>query len=1100
MENTACVSNEAADKGGVLHTAQTNVTIRHSAFSLNLARNKGGAWYMKGTTILFEQISFTGNAANTGGSMYSLNCNLRSIDSLLVHNTTADIGAVYIYGSTAQFSGKTEISTTVGSCLVYTSNITFKGNTTFVDCSEHITSNSPEMMEGGALTLFKSIVNFHGTNSFVNNRATNGGALQATESKIYTHAGSVTIVTANRAMESGGGMHLDKSELHCQFNSSFNLSSNIASRKGGGIHAIHSVINITGNLIHSNITKDVRYGILFVENKSNRGGGLYLEMTIVYILKSVLYSRPYYIINFVGNSADYGGALYVSDDSNSGLCDPNYTFHFDAKECLFQIRATQSSTSSTQSTSLGQQSMQNIFFSENSANISGSSLFGGLIDRCKVLHYTKQLLYTNNQNKDHQHKIVNGVSYLQSITNIDQSDIGSEPVQLCFCINDLPDCNYQQPTIRIAKDKRFSISLVAVDQVNHSINATIYSSLSSADGVLKKGQYVQNTTKACTNLNFNIFSPNENEELIMSAEGPCKYSSQSWRRFSIQFTACDSCPIGFDKLWHGDDKTVCDCVCDSRLEPYITKCNASMAILERKGSFWITYIKSSDKASSGYLIYPHCPFNYCLPPTSKVGINLNIPGGSNVQCANGHSGILCGVCQSNLSLSLGSSRCVSCSDQWPLVLAVTLVAAFIAGIALVALLLILNLTVATGTLNGIIFYTNIIAANSSIYLPFSTPNFITVFIAWLNLEIGIDICFFPEMDAYWKTLLQLAFPTYVIFLVAMVIVISEHSTKFSRLVAKKNPVSTMATLILLSYTKYLNTVITALSFAVLNYPDGSDHIVWLPDATIQYLRGKHIAIFVVAIIIILAGVVYTALLLSWQLLLQHQYKKVFTWTKHQKLCHFIEPYHAPYTFEQRYWTGLLLLTRVLVYIVSAVNISGDPRVALVSTIVAVGSLPITKGIMERKVYKSWLIGFTEMFMYINIIAFTAFTWYTFDTKKNQATVAYTSVTLTFALLLAVITFHVLFHTGLLSIIQKIKKKIIAFKNGVKYSHWQVGALGNEHSKPLITKSSVEIPKLLESQGSTEIELSSSTHFMAPAMDTGSHHVDSFEVHIKPISP
>ena len=197
------MSNEAADKGGVLHTAQTNVTIRHSAFSLNLARNKGGAWYMKGTTILFEQISFTGNAANTGGSMYSLNCNLRSIDSLLVHNTTADIGAVYIYGSTAQFSGKTEISTTVGSCLVYTSNITFKGNTTFVDCSEHITSNSPEVMEGGALTLFKSIVNFHGTNIFVNNRATNGGALQATESKIYAHAGSVTIVTANRAMESG---------------------------------------------------------------------------------------------------------------------------------------------------------------------------------------------------------------------------------------------------------------------------------------------------------------------------------------------------------------------------------------------------------------------------------------------------------------------------------------------------------------------------------------------------------------------------------------------------------------------------------------------------------------------------------------------------------------------------------------------------------------------------------------------------------------------------------------------------------------------------------------------------------------------------------
>ena len=71
-----------------------------------------------------------------------------------------------------------------------------------------------------------------------------------------------------------------------------------------------------------------------------------------------------------------------------------------------------------------------------------------------------------------------------------------------------------------------------------------------------------------------------------------------------------------------------------------------------------------------------------------------------------------------------------------------MVAAFIAGIGLVIFMLALNMTVAVGTLNGILFYANIIAANAEIYsLPFITPDFVTEFISWLNLEIGFDVCF-----------------------------------------------------------------------------------------------------------------------------------------------------------------------------------------------------------------------------------------------------------------------------------------------------------------------------------------------------------------------
>ena len=47
-----------------------------------------------------------------------------------------------------------------------------------------------------------------------------------------------------------------------------------------------------------------------------------------------------------------------------------------------------------------------------------------------------------------------------------------------------------------------------------------------------------------------------------------------------------------------------------------------------------------------------------------------------------------------------------------------------------------------------------------------------------------------------------------------------------------------------------------------------------------------------------------------------------------------------------------------------------------------------------------------MFTYFNIIFFATFTWYTFDTNRNQSAVAHTSVGIMFIMLLLVIVYHV----------------------------------------------------------------------------------------------
>lgn len=133
----------------------------------------------------------------------------------------------------------------------------------------------------------------------------------------------------------------------------------------------------------------------------------------------------------------------------------------------------------------------------------------------------------------------------------------------------------------------------------------------------------------------------------------------------------------------------------------------------REGDFWVTFINNSNQTEEVY-IYPYCPFDYCYPPTEPVYVNLNTLNGVNAQCAFNRSGKLCGSCQDCLSLSLGSSRCMSCFNYW----LVLLIPFAIAGIVLVAFLLVCNFTVAVGTINGLIFYANIIAANHAIFLPF----------------------------------------------------------------------------------------------------------------------------------------------------------------------------------------------------------------------------------------------------------------------------------------------------------------------------------------------------------------------------------------------
>lgn len=580
----------------------------------------------------------------------------------------------------------------------------------------------------------------------------------------------------------------------------------------------------------------------------------------------------------------------------------------------------------------------------------------------------------------------------------------------------------QSLSVDVQKGATFTITLVALDQVNRQVNATIHSSLSSSLGGLGENQSLQTSIDSCSDVSYNIFSPHDFETLILYADGPCKDATLSRTQVNITFKTC-TCPIGFQQ--NRLETTKCMCECDHKLHPYISECHQQSRMLARMGTFWVTHINfSHDLNEYEYLIYPHCPLDYCYPPTLKVYINLGMERGSDKQCNYNRSGILCGRCRTNFSLSLGSSKCIQCPLHWPLFCTLIILASLLAGIALVATILYLNLTVATGVLNGIILYANIINANSSTFLPFNERNFVTVFIAWLNVELGIDTCLFEGMDTYWKTLLQLAFPSYVIILVIMVILISERSTRFASLIGRKNPVATLATLILFSYARFLHSIITILSFSVLKYPGGSYEVVWLSDGTINYLKGKHIFLFFIAVLVLLFGGAYTALLFFWQWLIYYQNKTIFRWVRYHRFRLFLEPYHAPYTFKHRYWTGLLLLVRVILYLASALNVSGDPGINLLVTGLVMVSLFLLKSCLERvkgPIYKSWPVDALETSCHINIVFLSFARFYTLESNKDQSIVAYISGTMVLILLLAVLAYNIFIQVCPMTKLHKMRR-------------------------------------------------------------------------------
>ena len=319
---------------------------------------------------------------------------------------------------------------------------------------------------------------------------------------------------------------------------------------------------------------------------------------------------------------------------------------------------------------------------------------------------------------------------------------------------------------------------------------------------------------------------------------------------------------------------------------------------------------------------------------------------------------------------------------------------------------ILNLTVSQGTINGLIFYANFVAANRSIFIPAQhniVLSFLSVFISWQNLDLGIETCFIKGLDGYWKTWLQFVFPFYVWAIAGAIILVSHYSIRATKIFGEKS-VSVLATLLLLSYAKLLRSIIIIFSFTTIEYSDNHTVRVWSYDGNIMYLDSKHIPLFLFALLtLLLLWLPYTAVLLSAQWLRTQTHRKGLRWLKP-----FLDAYYGSFKDKHHYWVGVLLVVRGVLFIFFASFFAIENNVNLLLTIV--GSFSLSA--LPASVYKMVYLSVLEKSFLLNLGVLAAGTFYIrlhvvqdSSQDSSQEALLTTSVGFAFLEFCGIITFH-----------------------------------------------------------------------------------------------
>ena len=294
---------------------------------------------------------------------------------------------------------------------------------------------------------------------------------------------------------------------------------------------------------------------------------------------------------------------------------------------------------------------------------------------------------------------------------------------------------------------------------------------------------------------------------------------------------------------------------------------------------------------------------------------------------------------------------------------------------------VIDLTISQGTLNGLVFFANIVKANEYLLLQEKQTNPLAVFIAWLNLDLGVETCFYNGLTAYGKTWLQFVFPLYIWSIAGLIIILAKYSDRVAKVMGN-NSVPILATLFLLSYAKLFRNIITALSFTMLSTTHGSK-AVWSADGNLDYLGPEQAPLFAVAVATLLfLWLPYTLLLFLGQWL--HRCNCRLITRLMMKIKPFLDAHYGPLKGNHRYWFGALLLMRAVILLISTLI----PTNRAIITVYSINVCTLVLIGFAVGVYRSFTVAIFDAVWFVNLgllsasYMFTTFEGYNLSIAVN----------------------------------------------------------------------------------------------------------------------
>ena len=701
--------------------------------------------------------------------------------------------------------------------------------------------------------------------------------------------------------------------------------------------------------------------VSFINNTGIKGGAMALY-------SSTLHLSGGSNISFINNSArQTGGAIHIEPDMTRN----------DYPKCFYSNNNTYLRPGSCQQIIL--------YYSENSAQLGGDNIYGTSLALCKGIN---KLTCTSNV----------------FASDVSMSSVSSDPRQVCLCNSDgQPQCKNASETLTrksVHPGEIFTILAVIVGgdygttigTVHASFTSTSLSAVPVFEANHQYSQWIDNIS-VCTDLEYTIYSKHIGQNFIMSfiVHSP-KHTPKSTPNNTylchltplchatstqtfINLTVLP-CPVGFSLL---EKPPTCEC------NPILTQNGVKCSIVNGKGYFsWnnTLWVNITDKS---FIYAKYCPLYYCDPAGKQIEVKSN----PSAQCAYDRAGRLCGGCKENYSLAIGSSHCIHCPNNNSLALLIFFGAA---GFLLVFFINVLDITLTQGLIDGLIFYANIVWTYQSVLFPEQHDSngviiFLKTFIAWLNLDFGIETCFVKGLTSYWKTWLEFVFPFYIWAIVGMMIFTARHSRILTKLYGNR-AVPVLATLFLLSYMKLLRTVTSIYMFSdLLQYPEISKVTVWSVDGNVDYFGLPHSFLLVAALIVqLFLWLPYTLTLLFYQQLQKISHVKLFNWVTNLKP--FFDVHFAPFKPSHRYWFGVLLLARGVLLVIFSSSFATPKNTNLLLLHITIIILFFYMAIVQP--YKNKVTLIIQNSYFANILLLSAFVLYA-ETHDNKYTLRITAI-------------------------------------------------------------------------------------------------------------